>query len=136
MKKLTILALALLAVVAGCMRDAPTEPATAASSEPSLVQAPAEVVEEFVQVLDDVSGRLLPSLVDQNIATSLNAHLQELSAAMTARDREVARAALTRALELLAAYEASHGWGAPDAADLAGISLNLSTADALIGSDD
>jgi hypothetical protein len=136
MKKFTILALALLAVFAGCVRDAPTEPQAELVAGPLLFQAPPEVIDGFVEVLQDITDRLLPSLTDQAIAAPLAADLQDLAAAMSSRNQGAARAALSSAMEVLENYQAQHGWDAPDAADLDGISLNLFTADALIGAED
>src|SRR5688572_24382150 len=134
MKKISLLLLSALLFAGGCTTDAPTAPEQEPEiSAPTVFRGTAEEVSEYVLVLNDITERLLPSLIDQSFAVQLTAAINELANALSARDGERSRVALVAAFGLLDSYEAAHGADSPDSADLAGVYLNLWYADYLIG---
>jgi hypothetical protein len=100
---------------------------------PSFIFGSAEEVAEFVPMLADINERVLPSIADATVAAELKAHVEALSAEMTARNTEAARAAHTSAKAVLDAYSSKVGADASDAADIESVGLALATADEMIG---
>jgi hypothetical protein len=132
-KFLAVVPLAVLLAFPACVHDGPTEPYAIETESPSFLIASEEEVVAYLPLLEDVEDRLLPVLLDGDVASQAGAHLQSLTSELKARNTAGARQALNSALEVLQDYQSRAGFGADDAADVEGILLNLAIADDLIG---
>jgi hypothetical protein len=127
---LALFVLYVLFLMAGaCSRTADA----AIPSEPSITLALAspQEVTAFTPSLSDVQTRVLPGLGDPSSVTRLNAELNQLMAALNARDSRGAEQQIDLARATLAAYPAAARAG--DAAELSVIDIMLDRAAQLIG---
>jgi hypothetical protein len=117
-------AVALALVATACSSDAPTQPMREVTPAAMLAITPAARTAAGA-LLDDASGRLMPSLSDATARAKLRGYLDDLSAALEADNAAKARRQIALARKVIAALADS-----PDAADLAVVGIALDQVEA------
>jgi hypothetical protein len=120
----TATAVALALATSACSSDSPTQPSDAATAAATLNVA-AAARSTAGALIDDASGRLMPSLADATARARLRGFLDDLSAALEAGDGAKARRQIAHARKVIAAMGDS-----PDAADLAVLGITLDQVEA------